>query len=185
MLGLFGGVAATAAAGALVIGGSATADSPAKRAGATVITMDRDGRDLFFEGPATVEAGTQLKIKNKTNPRTVGPHTFSLVREKAIPEGKEQIKRCERELRGMCGEIVRWHKVDLQTGEIGENPVEVGKDGWDRKGDRKKKGDSWVSERKGQSFKREVTAPVGKELTYFCAVHAAMRGSIEVVAPKG
>jgi len=175
--------AAIAALGALTVvaaGGPATASTSSK-AGATVITMERDGKDLFFDGPATVASGTALKIKNNTNPRQVGPHTFSLVREKTLPETRDQIHKCQKEFKGMCGQVIRWHEVDLQTGEVGENPVEVGKDGWDRLGDRKRKGDSWVSEKsKGQSFKREVTAPAGKTLTFFCAVHARMQGEITV-----
>ncbi len=172
-------VGALVALGAAAAGGPATA-SPSSKGGATVIKMEQEGKELFFDGPATVEAGTQLKIKNNTNPRKIGPHTFSLVREKTLPEGKEQIKKCAREFKGMCGEVVKWHEVDLQTGQVGENPVEVGKQGWDRKGDRKRKGDSWVSERKNQSFKRKVTAPEGKTLTFFCAVHPEMQGEIKV-----
>jgi hypothetical protein len=105
-------VAALAAAG---LGSVATADT-ASKGGATVIKMERDGKDLFFSGPATVETGTQLKIKNKTNPRQVGPHTFSLVREKALPSSHDQIKKCEKELKGMCGRIITWHVVNVQTG---------------------------------------------------------------------
>ncbi len=161
------------------VGGAASA-STASKAGATVITMERNGKDLFFDGPATVAQGDALKIKNKTNPAAIGPHTFSLVRDKVLPVTRDQIKKCEKEFKGICGEIIRWHEVDVGTGEIGENPVLVGKDGWDRKGDRKRKGDSWVAERKGQSFKREVTAPEGKTLTFICAVHPIMQGEITV-----
>ena len=175
--------AGATALGALAIvaaGGPATA-SVSEKGSPTTIKMERDGREFFFEGPATVEAGTKLKIKNNTNPAAGGPHTFSLVREKDLPQSRKQIKNCEKKLRKICGAIIKWHKVDLQTGEVGENPVEVGKQGWDRKGSLKRKGDSWVSERKNQSFKRKVTADPGKSLTFICAVHAAMQGEIEVV----
>lgn len=176
--------AALAALGAVTVvgaAGGAAASAPADKAGATVITMERDGKKLFFDYPDTVVAGTDLKIKNKTNPRQVGPHTFSLVREQDIPTKPKKIKACSKKLKGICGAIVLWHDVNLQTGEIGENPVEVGKQGWDRKGSLKRKGDSWVSEAKGQAFTREVTAPAGKELTFICAVHADMQGSITVI----
>jgi hypothetical protein len=179
MLRAAGAMGALAAVTAIAVGGSATASSNSK-AGATVITMEQDGKELFFDGPATVEPGATLKIKNKTSPKKVGPHTFSLVREKDLPTSKEQIKNCSRKLKRICGAIVQWHKVDLQTGEIGENPVEVGKEGWDRKGSLKRKGDSWAVEEKGKSFKREVTAPEGKTLTFICAVHAEMQGEITV-----
>ena len=134
------------ALGALTVVG-AGASTAAEKSGATVIKMERDGKELFFEAPATVAAGTDLKIKNKTNPRKVGPHTFSLVHEKDIPTKPKKIKACSKKLKGICGAIaIEWHEVDLQTGEIGENPVEVGKQGWDKEGSLKRKGDSWVSE---------------------------------------
>ena len=174
---------ALAALGALALvltgGGPAAASTSGKNA--TVIKMERKGKDLFFSGPATVEAGTNLKIKNKTNPAQVGPHTFSLVAPKVLPTKKKQIKACEKKLKGICGSVVKWHDVDLQTGQIGENPVEVGKQGWDRQGNLKRKGDSWVAERKGATFSRKVTAKPGKTLHFFCAVHPFMQGEIEVV----
>lgn len=179
MLRLSGALVVVASLVVVGIGGAATASTSSK-GGATVIKMERDGKDLFFTGPATVERGTQLKIKNKTNPRQVGPHTFSLARGAVLPTTKKQQKACSKKLKGICGAIVKWHDVNLQTGEIGENPVEVGKSGWDRKGDLKRAGDSWVAERKGQSFKRKVTAPVGKRLQFVCAVHANMQGEITV-----
>jgi hypothetical protein len=180
MLGLFGALAALAML--TVVGttaSSASSGGPAK-AGATVIKMKRDGKTLFFDAPATVAAGTNLKIKNKTNPRQVGPHTFSLVHEKDIPTKPKKIKACSRKLKGICGAIVMWHGVNVETGEIGENPVEVGKQGWDREGSLKHKGDSWVSEKKDQAFTRKVTAEPGKVLHFFCAVHADMQGEITV-----
>lgn len=175
-------VGALAALGALTVvgaGGAASA-SPSAKAGATVIKMERDGKTLFFTAPPTVAAGTDLKIKNKTNPRQVGPHTFSLVHEKDIPTEPERIKKCSKKLKGICGAIVLWHDVDLQTGVVGENPVDVGKQGWDKEGSLKHKGDSWVSERKDQGFVREVTAEPGKVLHFICGVHAEMQGEITV-----
>lgn len=172
-------VVAITAASVVAIGGPASASGPAK-AGATVITMEQDGKELFFDGPATVEAGATLKIKNKTKPKKIGPHTFSLVREADLPVTPEEQKECGRKLVKICGAIVEWHEVDLQTGEVAENPVEVGKDGWDTKGSLKRKGDSWYTETEGESFKREVTAPEGKTLQYFCAVHPEMQGEITV-----
>lgn len=176
-------LAATATLAALTVvgvGGSATAADDGQKAHATVIKMKQDGRDLFFEGPTTVAAGTVLKIKNTTNPQKVGPHTFSLVREKDIPTDEKDIKNCEKKLAAICGAIVKWHDVNLQTGEIGVNPVEAGKDGWDIEGSLKHKGDSWASEKEGQTFKQTVSAESGTTLHYFCAVHAFMQGEITV-----
>jgi hypothetical protein len=182
------GVAAALGAFAVVgLGGSASATSHSAKAnpGVTKITaeFDRKNKDLFFDGPATVNAGDELKIVNNTNPRAVGPHTFSLVRKADLPTSKNQIKACGKKLKGICGAIVRWHDVNVDTGEVGENPVDVGKNGWDQKGSLKRKGDSFVLDRgRGQKFKRPVTAPVGKTLYYICAVHPFMQGKIEVVA---
>ena len=175
-------LAATAALAALTVvgAGSATAADNGKKAHATVIKMKQDGKDLFFEGPETVAAGSVLKIKNVTDPRKVGPHTFTLVHEKDIPTDEKDIKDCEKKLALICGAVVEWHEVDLQTGAIGVNPVEAGGPGWDKEGSLKHKGDSWASEKEGQTFKQEVTAKPGKTLHYFCAVHPFMQGEITV-----
>lgn len=163
-------------------GGPAAAKTAAAKPGVTKVKIEfiRHDKELLFDAPATVPAGDELQIKNNTNPRAVGPHTFSLVREEDLPESNKEIKACSRKFEGICGAIAKWHEVDLQTGQIGENPVEVGKQGWDRKGSLKRKGDSIVLERKGEKFQREVTADPGKELYFVCAVHSEMQGEIEV-----
>jgi plastocyanin len=177
---LLAATAALAAVTVVGVGGNATAADNGQKAHATVIKMKQDGKDLYFEGPATVEAGTVLKIKNTTDPRKVGPHTFSLVRENDIPTDEKDIKNCEKKLAAICGAIVEWHDVNLQTGEIGVNPVEAGGKGWDTEGSLKRKGDSWASEKEGQTFKQAVTAEPGTTLHYLCAVHASMQGEITV-----
>jgi hypothetical protein len=181
VLGVVGALGALTVVG--VGGGSATADTAAAKPGVVKIKAEFDRKDkrLYFDAPETVAAGDEIQIKNNTNPRAVGPHTFSLVREEDLPESKEDQKACSRKFEGICGAIAQWHKVDLQTGQIGENPVEVGKQGWDRKGSLKRKGDSFVTTRKGEKFQREVTADPGKELYFMCAVHADMQGEIDVV----
>ena len=173
-------IAAVAALAVIVGGGGAAAASTASKARPATIDMARDGKELFFEGAKTVQAGATLKIKNLTNPKQVGPHTFSLVRKQERPKTRNQIKACAKKLKGICGAIVKWHDVNVQTGEIGENPVEVGKNGWNLEGNLKRKGDSWVAERKNESFKREVTAKPGTTLHFICAVHPEMQGKIKV-----
>ena len=164
-------------------GGSATAAKPKAKPGVVKVKIefDRKNKHLFFDAPGSVAAGDELQIKNNTNPVAVGPHTFSLVREEDLPETAKEQKACSRKFKKICGAIAQWHEVDLQTGQIGENPVEVGKQGWDRKGSLKRKGDSIVMERKGEKFQREVTADPGKELYFVCAVHSEMQGEIDVV----
>jgi plastocyanin len=174
---------ALAALGALTIvgaGGGAASASTASKAHAVVIKMKQDGRDLFFEGPATVPAGATLKIKSTTDPQQVGPHTFSLVNRKDRPQTPQDLKACGKKLEGLCGAIVKWHDVNVQTGEIGVNPVEAGDDGWDTQGNLKHKGDSWVAEKAGATFSQKVSAPEGTTLHYFCAVHPEMQGEITV-----
>jgi plastocyanin len=97
-----------------------------------------------------------------------------------IPTDPKDIKACEKKLKGICGAVVKWHKVDLQTGDVGVNPVEAGGKGWDKEGSLKVKGDSWASLREGETFKQEVTAEPGTVLHYFCAVHPFMQGEITV-----
>lgn len=178
---LLGALAGLGALTVVCAGSGAASASTSHKSGATVITMNRDGKDLFFEGPATVAAGTQLKIKNKTNPRQIGPHTFSLVHEKDRPTSDSEIKRCEKKLELICGEVVfGWHEADPQTFELGANPVEVGKNGWDKEGSFKHKGDSWVTMAKGESFSQKVTAEPGKVLHFMCVVHPFMQGEITV-----
>jgi len=175
--------AALAALGVIGFGGSASATKAPAKTDVTTITMEfnRADRDIFFDGPRTVAAGDQLKIKNNTNPRAVGPHTFSLVREADLPRTNEQIKACAKKFTRICGAIAKWHELDFETGQVHENPVDVGKQGWDQKGSLKRKGDSWFTQTKGERFQRKVTAPAGKSLSFICAVHPAMQGKINVV----
>ena len=172
------GVAATA----LLVGGGPASAEPSAKAGATVISMEQDGKELFFEGPASVEAGTTLKIKNSTNPRKIGPHTFSLVNPNPLPDpdDKDELRKCGQKFKGICGAIAEWHEIDFQAEEIGRNPVEAGKEGWNRKGSLKRVGDSWFTITKNEAHKREVTAGAGNTLQYFCAIHPEMQGEIEV-----
>ena len=173
--------AATALSASAIAVGGAAATTPSK-AGATVITIEQDGKELFFEGPATVTADDVLKIKNKTNPQKVGPHTFSLVKADTRPDldDNDALKACGRKLKGICGAIARWHKVDFEAEEVGRIDVEVGKKGWSLEGDLKRTGDSWFAFGRGESNKRKVSADPGETLTYFCAIHPEMQGEIEV-----
>ena len=175
--------AAVAAAITIVgIGGSATASSSSHKAHATVIKMRWDGGKTppYFDAPTTVEAGAVLKIKNTTDPNKIGPHTFSLVKEKEIPTDPKDIKACAKKFKGICGAIIKWHHVDLQTGDVGVDPVEAGGKGWDKEGSEKVKGDSWASLAEGQTFKQKATAEPGTVLHYICAVHPEMQGEITV-----
>ena len=169
LLGL--GVSAVAAIAPI---GSATADAPADAAAkAPVITMEGSGKDLTFKGPKTVAAGEELEIVNDTSPKKDGPHTFSLVKRKFIPQTKDEMKKCE-----ICGPLAEAHKADNKG--VGKVSVDKGKEGWDRQFTDEKFGDSWYTETKNDSQSRVVVAEAGTKLGYFCAIHPFMSGKIEV-----
>ena len=183
MLRVGGSMVAVAALGVGVSGGSATASpEQGKASDAAVIKMEQDGHELFFSYPETVEHGQVLKIKNATDPRKVGPHTFSLAQRSTFPRTEDAIKACAKKFKGICGAIaINWHQFDPQTQELGRNPSEAGKKGWDEQGNLKHRGDSWVAEREGAVFKQNVKAQAGDTLHFICAVHPEMIGKIHVV----
>ena len=144
--------------------------------------MEQEGQGPVLQRPGDGRGRDQPEDQEQDQPASRSARTRSRSSARRTCRRRtKQIKACEKKLKGICGAIVKWHDVDLQTGEIGENPVEVGKQGWDRQGSLKRKGDSWVAERKGQTFTRKVTATPGKTLHFFCAVHPEMQGEIEVV----
>ena len=57
LVGLAGGITAIAALAVIAIGGPAAADTTSKR-DVAVIKMEKQGKELFFEAPATVERAT-------------------------------------------------------------------------------------------------------------------------------
>ncbi|MFN8113397.1 MAG: hypothetical protein U0R51_09360 [Solirubrobacterales bacterium] len=170
--------AALAVAGASGTAAAGAADGPAAKAKVTTIRMaGKTEAGQKFTGPKTVATGSRLRIVNDTNPRKVGPHTFSLVRKALIPETQKEGRDCFKT--GVCGTIAAAHKVDFQTGEVSKPLVDPGKPGWDKSFG--KRGDSWFTEQKGEEYSAEVTAKPGSKLTYFCAIHPWMVDRIEVV----
>ena len=145
------------------------------------IDMKFEKGKMFFEGPKTVTQGDTLKIVNSTNPKQVGPHTFSLVTKGVLPKTAPARQACFTP-KHICLSIAEWHKLNPKTEKIGLNPVKAGPAGWSTAGDNAKKGDSWFTEKKGETFEQQVTAAPG-DLYYICAVHAWMQGKVKVVAP--
>jgi hypothetical protein len=179
MLRAGGVLAALSALTVVVVGGAASADTTAKRATAK-ITMEKDGRNLFFNGPETVEKGSKLKIENLTSPRKVGPHTFTLVKKGALPTSRREIKKCGSVELPVCLKTLEAHETDPKTFEVGKADVENGKKGWDAAFSSRRAGDSWYTEKKGDSESRKVSAGDGKRLYFFCVVHPEMAGKIKV-----
>ena len=136
---------------------------------------------MKFVGPSTVTQGDTLKIVNSTNPKQVGPHTFSLVKKGTLPKTAPARQKCFSP-KHICLSIAEWHKLNPKTGKVGLDLVKAGPKGWSTAGDNAKKGDSWFTEAKGETFEQQVTAEPG-DLYYICAVHAWMQGKVKVVPP--
>lgn len=178
---LLGGMAAGALAIGLAGGPAVFAQDPGTPAEPATITMAKNGKRLVFEGPDTVQTGQPLRIVNDTSPRKVGPHTLSLVAPGLLPETVKQFKNCFTPKK-ICMRIALAHKLNPKTEKIGQPLVDPGAKGWNKSFTKKRKGDSWYTEKKGETFTANVSASAGKTLTFLCAVHPDMQGEIEVVA---
>lgn len=169
----------TAAAAALASTGAAASDQDAgvAKAGAATITATANGKNLEFQGDRTVKAGSPLKVVNATDPKKVGPHTFTLVKRKNLPTTKSEMKECGRLQSKVCADVAKAHEVGKRG--VGKPVVDAAKRGWDKSFGRR--GDSWVSHGEGETEKRKVVAKPGTTLSYFCVVHPFMHGKIKVV----
>ena len=137
--------------------------------------------NLKFVAPATVAYGDQLEIVNETNPKQVGPHTFSLVTKGSVPKTASARKNCFTP-KHICLAIAKWHGFNSKSEKISINPAKAGAEGWSTMGNAtSKKGDSWFTgEKKGTSFAQQVTAAPGTTLYFMCAVHPWMHGQVTV-----
>ena len=145
-----------------------------------VIEMQREGPRVFFSPKTTtIDPGETLTIKNATNPQRIGPHTFSLVKRRLIPDSKEERQTCFNKGH-ICRKIARWHQIDPSTGQVGLQSVDVGLPGWDKMGTKRHKGDSWYTETKGETEVRNVSAAPGRTLYFMCAIHPNMKGKVVV-----
>ncbi|MGV1048261.1 MAG: cupredoxin domain-containing protein [Solirubrobacterales bacterium] len=154
-------------------------------AGATVLTgvtdtisIVEEKGNLKFEFPSTVVQGDQLEIVNETNPKKVGPHTFSLVTQGSVPKTKNQRHNCFTP-KHVCFSIAKWHGLNAKE-EVTINPAEAGPEGWSTMGSVSKKGDSWFTQKQGDAFSQQVTAKPGT-LYFICAVHSWMHGKVTVL----
>jgi hypothetical protein len=176
------------AIGAIAAGGSASAKGPGLPEGGgggeTIeMTFGPKGGLRFIEqdGDGEILRGDDLTIVNETNPRQVGPHTFSLVQARDIPKDRAERRACF-EPGNICAAIAEWH------GARGNRPpttelVEAGAAGWDTQGNLDQEGDSWVSEEKGGEITQPVTAAANKSIHFMCAIHPHMRGRLKVLNP--
>jgi hypothetical protein len=128
-------------------------------------------------------AGEELKVVNQSNPKQIGPHTFSLVTKSSLPKTAKARRSCFAKGH-ICQSIALWHGVK-GNGPVKENPVDTGSEGWDTLGSKSAEGDSWFTGNKaGASFSQPVTVDTsaGPSRIYFlCAIHPEMQGSINVL----
>jgi hypothetical protein len=168
---------ALAAFGPALATGSAGASASSAN---TVLIKGSKKSPLKFVYPKTIVAGEDLTIENKSIPKAIGPHTFSLVQESLTPETKPDRKKCFTPGH-ICMAIADWHGV-VGEGPVTKNPAKAGKTGWDTEGTISKKGDSWFTgETPGTSITQKVTAAPGTTIHFMCAIHPWMHGSIEVL----
>jgi hypothetical protein len=134
---------------------------------------------LKFAAPQTVTQGDDLEIVNETNPKQVGPHTFSLVTKGSLPKTKPARQNCFTP-KHICFAIAKWQGVKGQ-GAPSINPSEAGPEGWSTMGNLTKTGDSWFTGlKKGASFTQEVTS-APQTIYFMCAIHPWMQGKIKVL----
>jgi hypothetical protein len=176
-------VALAASTAVLVLAGSGLATAATPTGVTQKVDIELTKGKLKFVGPASVAPGDQLEIVNDTNPKQVGPHTFSLVTKGSLPKTPNARKNCFTP-KHICLAVATWHGFNPKTEQITKNPAKAGAAGWSTAGNATgKKGDSWFTEKKGGTFSQEVTAAAGTTLYYMCAVHPWMQGKVNVVAP--
>ena len=189
---LRGLLATGAAAGFVAVIGSgspASADAGAAPEtappSATISMRGGDKGPPRYTGSASIPSGAVLRIRNLSNPKTIGPHTLTLVSARVVPTTPKAQKNCFTPGKiCLIGAIA--HEFDEKTEEIGKQLVEAGQPGWDTRFTKTvKKGDSWFSEKKGEEFSQVVSARPGTVLKFMCLVHPGMQRNLKVTAAAG
>ncbi len=166
-------------------GFAGAAETPAPvPGGKDVIKMVLKHGKLSFEAPEAIYEGDQLEIFNETNPKQVGPHTFSLVEKSTLPKTKTAEKNCFTPGK-ICFAIAEWQKFNPKTEKVGRALSQAGPKGWSTEGNTKKVGDSWFTgeTKTGTHITQVVSAKGGTTLYFMCAIHPFMQGSVKVL-PK-
>jgi len=171
-------VSAAAALCAIFAPSLASAETPATGTTDTISIELTKGK-LKFVAPASIKQGDQLEIVNDTDPKKVGPHSFSLVTPGSVPATPSARKNCFTP-KHICMSIAKWHGFNPKTEQISIDPAKAGPEGWSTEGSVTKKGDSWFTEKKGETFSQQVTAQPGT-LYFICAVHPFMHGKVQVL----
>jgi plastocyanin len=168
---------ALAAVAALAVAAPALAAPKAKTIethGAAKVKINeyiQDGQK-FVPGDITVKSGATVTLRNKSTDGA--PHSLSLLARSALPKTATQVILCP-----ACGPLLGAHQADPKTGEVKVPVVDVGQPGFDTMGTKTTVGDSiYLAPKSKVTF--TVTAKKGSKLSYFCAVHPWMQGTITV-----
>jgi hypothetical protein len=169
-------IAAVAALGVFALGAGTASAAPKKNTitavGGTKVKANAYVQDdqRWDADAYTVKSGATVTLRDKS---TEGqPHTLSLIKKR--PKTPAQIMGCE-----ACGPLMEAHQANPETGEVGQELVQAGGEGFDTGGDKNGAGDSIYLPPKGKvTFK--VTAKKGTTLNFVCAVHPWMLGTIKI-----
>ena len=168
---------------ALVAAGPAFAGAGAGASSIATIRIEGSSPNtLRFVGPKTINEGEFLQVVNETNPRKVGPQTFTLVEPEEIPKTAKQRELCLSKGH-LCEAIMGWHGI-RRGGKPARTLVDAGSEGWDTAGTLTSRGDSWYTNKKGQSIEEAVSpgataAPI--VLTFMSAFDPSLHGRITVL----
>lgn len=171
-------VAATLAGAAMVLA-LLVAPAGASAVTAKIKMKGKTDQGLRFAGATEVERGQKLKIVNKTSPKKVGPHTFTLIESKLVPKNEKQGEACYGP-GGICQEIFEAHEIDEENETVGRPDIDVAKKGWDFLFDEGETGDSWFTFEEDDKTSRRVKADSNSRLSYFCVIHPWMTGDLKV-----
>jgi hypothetical protein len=178
---IFAAALAVVVAAAVPSLASGSGAGTASEYGKTIYIKGSTPNSLHFVGPKTIKEGEPLKVVNATDPKKVGPQTFTLVEASEIPKTKKAREACFKN-GGISRAISGWHKIKRNSAKT--TLVEAGQEGWDSEGTRTSKGDSWFTGSKRNASIEQVVnagatvAPI--TLTFMSALDPSLHGSITV-----
>ena len=164
MLGAIGVLGALAVVG--TGGGSATATRRRRsRRGQGEGRVRSQGQGASSTRPATVAAATSCRSRTTRTRGDRPAHVLARRARRTCRRATSRSRPARASSRASAARSSSGTRSTCRPVEVGENPVEVGKQGWDRKGSLKRKGDSFVAEQKGEKFQRKVTAEPARSST--------------------
>lgn len=174
-------IAAVGAGAFALAGGSAVAETGDRGADATISMNFSKGAGPFFAGDNSIPAGGKLKLVNLSDPKQIGPHTFSLVEKADLPSSNSEFKNCFKS--GVCGEIASAHEL-TKNDKVKKPLVDEGDEGWDTAFSDGAAGDTWYTQTEKEKLIQVVSPEAGPKLFFMCAVHPDMQGKLKVTAAE-